>query len=232
MLTSLIISFRECLEMLLIIVPLLVYLGKTDKSQLSKYVYGGCLIGVLSSITTGTLIFNQVKALEFAVQSIFNGSLMIFLAALVLYNMVLMNKQKQQLDFDTAEKFTTSGTALNLFLLAFTTIFRESLEITLFTLPYFTSSGLSIAIGTLLGIFIAIIFMYVIYKTSLKLSVGLIFNIITLILIFIGALMFGEGLAAFFPAYGDSIEKAGIMVYGIPTLLLFIKKALKSLVRK
>ena len=218
--------------MLLIIVPLLIYLRKSDKSQFSKYVYGGALTGLFSSILIGTLIFNQVKALEFAVAGIFSGSLMFFLAALILYNIVAINKQRTQLNLNNPDATNVSITTFNLFMLAFITIFRESLEITLFTLPYFTGSGINIVIGILLGVLASIIMMYIVYRTSLKLSINIIFNLITIVLIFLGALMFGEGLAEFFPDLGDNIQTAGMFIYGIPTLLIFLKKTLKSLINK
>lgn len=40
-------------------------------------------------------------------------------------------------------------------------------------------------------------------------------------------MLFGEGLASFFPQY-PSIETLGALIYGIPVSLIYIKKTLKK----
>ncbi|MGY0374474.1 FTR1 family protein [Clostridium sp. JNZ J1-5] len=232
MITSLIVSFRECFEMLLILVPLLAYISKIDRKDLAKYIYSGSLLGVLSSIICGVLIFNQVKSLEFAVQGLFEGSIMLFLAALILYSIVLIKKQRKQLNTDSLDASTVKTTSYSLFVLSFLTIFRESLEITLFTLPYVAKSAFSIVSGIAAGVILALVIMYVIYKTSLKLSINLIFNILTILLIGIGSVSFGEGLAKLLPSMGQSLEKGAMLIYGIPTLYLFIKSLLREYAKK
>ncbi len=232
MTTSLVISFRECLEMLLVIVPLLAYVSKIGRKDLSKYIYYGSFSGVILSIVTGVLIFNQVKALDFAIQKIFEGSIMLFLSTLILYSIILMKKQKKQITINSPNTVNVKTTSYSLFILAFLTIFRESLEITLFTLPYVASSAFSIISGIALGVIAAIAFMYVIYKTSLKLSIDLIFNILTIILIVIGSVIFGEGLTKLLPSIGSALEKGAMLIYGIPTLYIFVKSMLKEYIKK
>lgn len=232
MLTSLVISAREFLEMLLIIVPILVYLKKVDKFNLSKFLFTGSFLGLVSSSVVGGLILKEIHTIDFAVQEFFKGSLMILIAMLILYNLVLINKEPKKIGTINENDSSSNFTGLSLFLLGLITVFRESLEVVLFLLPYFVVFSLDIILGVVLGALIAVAFTFVIYKTSLKIDVKLIFNIITLALIFLGAMMFGEGLLGLFPAYGESLEKVGMLVYGIPTLLIFIKKALKKYIKK
>ena len=232
MLTSLVISAREFLEMLLIIVPILVYLKKVDKFNLSKFLFTGSFLGLVSSSVVGGLILKEIHTIDFAVQEFFKGSLMILIAMLILYNLVLINKEPKKIGTINENDISSNFTGLSLFLLGLITVFRESLEVVLFLLPYFVVFSLDIILGVVLGALIAVAFTFAIYKTSLKIDVKLIFNIITLALIFLGAMMFGEGLLGLFPAYGESLEKVGMLVYGIPTLLIFIKKALKKYIKK
>lgn len=232
MLTSLVISAREFLEMFLIIVPILVYLKKVDKFNLSKYIFAGSFLGLATSSIVGALILKEVHTIDFAVQEFFKGSLMIVIALLILYNMILINKDSKKSVIIDDNAANVNFTGMSLFLLGLITVFRESLEVVLFILPYFVQFSLQIILGVVLGLAVALIFVVIIYKTSLKISIGLIFNIITLVLIGLGALMFGEGLAGVFPQYGEAIEKVGMLVYGIPTLLLFAKKALKKYSKK
>lgn len=228
MLTSLIISFRECFEMLLILVPLLAYLTKIDRKDLSKYIYFGSFIGLFTSLASGVLIFKQVKSLEFAVKGLFEGSIMLFLSALILYSIILIKKQRKEIAKTSFDASTVKITAYSLFILSFLTIFRESLEIILFTLPFLANSAFSVISGILSGAILAIAVMYLFYRTSLKLSINVIFNTLTIILIAIGAVTFGEGIATLFPSMGESIEKVSMLIYGIPTFYLFIKSLLKE----
>lgn len=232
MLTSLVISAREFLEMFLIIVPILVYLKKVDKFNLSKFLFIGSFLGLATSSIVGGLILKEVHTIDFAVQEFFKGSLMILMAGLILYNMVLINKDSKKIGTIDENENTVNFTRISLFLLGLITVFRESLEVVLFLLPYFVTFSMEIILGVVIGVVIALAVTFVIFKTSLKISVKLIFNIITVALIILGAMMFGEGLIGIFPAYGDSIEKVGMLVYGIPTLLIFVKKALKKYVKK
>jgi high-affinity iron transporter len=232
MVTTMIIAFRESFEMLLVIVPLLVYLSKVNREDLKKYLYVGSGSGVALSVVTGVIIFNQAKSIDAAVQHIFQGAMMLFLAALILYSIVLLRKQSKALPTKEEDNVDVKITAVSLFTLAFLTIFRESLEITIFTLPFINEAALNIAIGIILGALISIVLMYLVYKQTLKLSIELIFNALTIILILIGALMFGEGLAELMPSMGGAIERAGELIYAIPTLYIFLKDMMKKYIKK
>ncbi|WML37112.1 FTR1 family protein [Clostridium sp. OS1-26] len=232
MVTTMIIAFRESFEMLLVIVPLLVYLSKINREDLKKYLYAGSGSGVALSVLTGVIIFNQAKSIDAAVQHIFQGAMMLFLAALILYSIVLLRKQSKAIPTKEEDNVNVKITAVSLFTLAFLTIFRESLEITIFTLPFINEAATNIAIGIILGALISIVLMYLVYKQTLKLSIELIFNALTIILILIGALMFGEGLAELMPSMGESIERAGELIYAIPTLYIFLKDMMKKYIKK
>lgn len=223
--TTLVITFRETLEMMLMIIPLIVYLKKIDKASLTKYIYGGILGGVTSSIVVGTLIYFVLTSLNVASQEVFIGFLALIISGLIAYNIVIINKKKT---FAQSDNFNNITTISSLFLLSFITVFRESLEIILFTLPTLTGSLLNCLIGGILGILLTILAGFIIYKSSLKINVDIIFIGISLLLIYFGAFLFGEGLTAFLPQLGDSVQNLGMLIYGLPTLLIYIKKTLKK----
>lgn len=232
MITPMIVAFRECLEMLLIIVPILVYLHKINRVDLSKYIYSGCVLGILTTLVTGGLILGQVTSLVGYSKEFFEGSMMLFIAGLVLYNIVWLGKQRKNITLDANEKHISNITGTGLFLLGFLTIFRESLEIVMFLLPFVNEPISKLVIGIVVGIVISIILGYLIFKTTLKLNINVIFSIISLTLIFIGGMLFGEGLYQVFPFLGQSIETAGQWVFTIPLLFLFIKREIKRYMKK
>lgn len=232
MVTTMIIAFRESLEMLLVIVPLLAYVSKIGRGDLKKYIFYGTTTGVALSVGCGVFLFNQAKNLDTAFQQVFQGVMMIFLAALILYSIMLLKKQNKVFTINIDENVKITVTAISLFMLAFLTIFRESLEITIFTLPFINEAASTIAAGILLGVLVSIALMFVAYKTTLRLSINTIFNVLTIILILIGAMLFGEGLAELISSMGDSAERLGQLIYGVPTLYIFLKDMIKKYVKK
>jgi high-affinity iron transporter len=229
---SLIITSRECLEMLLIIVPLLVYLSKVKRFDLAKYIYYGCTVGVMASIALSIILIGQVYKMYGYVQQLFLGLTMILLSILILYNIVWVSNQIKQQSLVITEKYEIKLTIANLFLLSFITIFRESIEIIIFLLPLATQSPLSLILGVCIGVLCSLIFAFLILKTSIKLNVYVIFNILTLILIFIGGHLLGEGLSIIFPVLDSSIKLFGQLIYTVPLLFLFLKRELRKYLRK
>ncbi|PRR77073.1 Ferrous iron permease EfeU [Clostridium liquoris] len=226
------ITFRESLEMLLIIVPLLVYLNKMDRTDLSKYIYGGCISGALASVLVGKILISTINTLEGPIHQLFLGSMMIFLAALILYSIVLVSKDNKNLTLNITEKYDVKLKGFSLFLLSFITIFRESLEIVIFLLPLALADPLNIILGVVLGILLSLALAYIIFKSSIKLNIYIIFVVLTLILIIIGGYMTGEGLALLFPAYGKSVELLGKLIFTIPLLYIFLKRELRKYLKK
>jgi len=232
MLTPIIITFRECLEMLLIIIPLIVYLHKINRTDLSKYIYAGSLIGVITSIISGKLLIGQVNNLEGYAQQVFLGAMMIFLAGLILYSIIWVGKQNKNFSLDINKKYNVKLTAFSLLLLSFVTIFRESLEIIMFLLPYAAGFSLTIILGIGIGILASLILAFILFKTTIKLNIIILFSILNLLLILIGGHLFGEGLYSIFPQLGESMSTAGQLIYSLPLLFIFIKRQLRKYSKK
>lgn len=231
MLTTFIISFRETLEMFIMILPLLAYIKKTNKDNLSKFIYIGGILGALCSIGSGVFIFVQAKSIEGHAQQIFVSSMMIFLSALILYNVFMLGKNTKTMTFDDDKKFAALS-PFSLFMITFITIFRESLEIIIFTLPLINSAPIDIISSLIVGTVCSFVLMLVVYKFALKLNMVILFDILTIMLIIIGAIMFGEALVILIPSGGSSLEIAAKMIYGIPLLFLFLKREFKKLINK
>lgn len=229
---AIIVTIRECLEMLLIIVPLLVYLHKIERYDLSKYIYAGCGLGIITSIISAAALVGQVNKLDGYIQQLFLGITMIFLSGLILYSIVIVSKQNKNLSLNITDKYNVKLSGISLLLLAFITIFRESLEIIIFLLPTFYLNPFKIIVGIIIGILCALALSFIIFKTSIKLNVYIIFSILTLILIFIGGHLFGEGLEIIFPQIKESISILGQLVYIVPLLYVFLKRELRKYLKK
>jgi high-affinity iron transporter len=232
MYTIALIAFRESLEMFLILVPLIAYLAKVNKRNLTKYIYWGSSTGFLLSAILGTLLYGKAQSLAGYSKNLFEGSILLIVAGLILYNLIIIGSKKTKSFANIEEDYNVSASANSLFILAFLTVFRESLEIIMFGLPMFNVGALNIGISLVLGVLASSLITIVIYRTSLKLNIGVLFSIITLVLIFIGSLMFGEGIAELTAIDDEAVIGVGRIVYAVPCLYFFIKNITKSYIKK
>lgn len=217
--------------MFLVLVPLTVYLYKIDQKKLVKNIFVGGAAGLAATILTGIAAFNTTAKLEGYAENLFMGSTMLFLSVLILYSLVIIKKQFKSVQvYDQTKE--NNFTAYSLFTLAFVTIFRESLEILIFFLPFLHTSLLSTLSWGLVGFAISLVGAFVVFKFAVKLNISIIFTVLNLLLIYVGACLFGESLLELMPNLGDSIELAGQLIYGIPVAFLFIKNELRKYIKR
>jgi high-affinity iron transporter len=98
MFTPFIISFREGIEIFLVIIPLVVYFNRNKLYGMTKSALLGSALGLAIAAITGFIIFSQVALLNGPAGELFDGLLGIVLAGLILYSVVLLRKNKS---FDT-----------------------------------------------------------------------------------------------------------------------------------
>jgi high-affinity iron transporter len=234
MLASLTISFRECLEAVILITSLLTYIYKKQKRELGRFILAGTALGVVSSIITGIAVFKNVQHLQGVARQIFDGSMMIFVAGLVAYSVL---KIRNKADYSDTSKnmeddYSIETTAFNMFIIPFIVVYRESLEIIMFILPLAYENPLDIIMGIFIGFALSLIFMLLIFKAVIKLKTDTIFKILSVILIFIGATMFGEGISELLANKNETITTTAKLIYAVPLLYLFLKREMKRFINK
>lgn len=234
MLASLTISFRECLEAVVLITSLLTYIYKKQKRELGRFILAGTALGVVSSIITGVAVFKNVQHLQGVARQIFDGSMMIFVAGLVAYSVL---KIRNKADYSDTSKnmeddYSIETTAFNMFIIPFIVVYRESFEIIMFILPLAYENPLDIIMGISIGFALSLICMLLIFKAVIKLKIDIVFKILSVILIFIGATMFGEGISELLANRNETITTTIKLVYAVPLLYLFLKREMKRFINK
>jgi high-affinity iron transporter len=232
MITSFVISFRESLEVFLILVPLVIYFFKIKKTSMIRMIIYGVGLGMLSTGIAAALLFGQLNNLEGLGKRIFDGGIFVFLSMLILLNIIQFIRQKKYLTQRPEAVEETGLSAVSLFMLSYATVFRESLEIIIFNLPTLSADTSHVILGAILGLTAAFTLCALVFSLSINLNLSIIFFVLTALLIIIGADMFGEGVASLLPQGEESIETACRLVYAIPLLYIFIKKELKELMIK
>jgi high-affinity iron transporter len=229
MFSSLVIAFREGFEAVLVIGIILTYLKQTNRTKLSKFVLWGTAAGAVISIIGGYIGFNEAQELEEAAEELFEGIMMLIASGLIGFFVVWMANQNKNINSSIKNSVDKSSTGMGLFILAFLSVFREGIEVITFILAKVSEHASLIAAGTAIGLIIAVLAGYVIFKTSVKLNIKAIFKILGVVLIFMGAELFGEGLEKLIPAGGEALESVGMIIFGVMSLVYFLKEDIKKI---
>ncbi|CAB4702313.1 unannotated protein [freshwater metagenome] len=197
MLSSLIIALREGLEAALIVGILIAYLGKSGKSELVSYIWGGVALAVAASAGLGALLSFTSAELSPAGQELFAGTTSAIAVAIVTWMVFWMKRTARSLRSDLSSKVDTAilSGPLALAGAAFFAVIREGLETSLFLYSNLKtlSNPLSSAIGLIIGFTVAIALGYLIYKSSIHLNLSKFFTYtgIALIIVAAGVLSYG-----------------------------------------
>ena len=226
MLAPFIICFREGIEIFLVIIPLVVYFNKSKMYEMSKSVSLGGFVGAIIATIIGSIIFSQVALLNGPAGELFDGILGIVLAGLILYSVVLLRKNKS-FNTNPDQKIITLSKK-GVFIIAAITFFREFLEAILFILTSSTGSPLLVVGSALLGLLCAAMSVYVVAKGISNINISVVFYILNLFLVGLGAYYFGDGLDVLFSSYISQIFMIGIIVYAVPSYFLIVKNDLKK----
>ena len=205
MLGSLLITLREGLEAALIIGIILAYLARTDNRQGFKPVWLGVSLAVLGSLIAGAAIFLLAGEFSGQAEEIFEGLAMFVAVGVLTWMIFWMRKQAVNIKVHLhaqIQSVLTSGSALGLVILAFVVVVREGIEtvLFLFAATRVAESPLLFTVGGFLGLAIAIVIGYSIYKGSSRLNLRTFFNVTSLVLIVFAAGLLAHGIHEFHEA--------------------------------
>ncbi len=205
MLGSLLITLREGLEAALIIGIILAYLARTDNRQGFKPVWFGVSLAVLGSLIAGAAIFLLAGEFSGQAEEIFEGIAMFLATGVLTWMIFWMRKQAVNIKVHLhaqIQSVLTSGSSLGLVILAFVVVVREGIEtvLFLFAATRVAESPLLFTVGGFLGLAIAIVIGYSIYKGSSRLNLRTFFNVTSLVLIVFAAGLLAHGIHEFHEA--------------------------------
>lgn len=194
---GLVMSFREGLEALLIIVILLKFLEKTNNKNLKKNVWQGLFAGIGISLVFGLILFgisSFIGGLD-ATAKLWE-SLASFIAVLLIITFIIwMIKHGSQIKHHIENKAALNLSKKGIFLIALFMIAREGVEIVLFQF-----AGKYSIMSVFLGIALSAGFVVLIYHSLIKIKLQTIFNITLIYLILQSGFLMGysihEGLSA------------------------------------
>lgn len=174
MLSALLLALREGVEAALVVGIVLVYLNRTGRRQLARYVWAGVAVAIACSFAAAVLLQRwQVS------EDGFEGVLMLAAAALVVSMIIWMNRVARRLRKEIEQRVETyaqkseraAGWGIGFFV--FLMVLREGAELILILRAVELSiAGLQVWIGTGIGIAMAVAVGLFFFQGTLKIPLG------------------------------------------------------------
>jgi high-affinity iron transporter len=196
-LALLLIGLREGLEACLIVSILIAYLVKTRRQHEIRFVWIGVATALALVIVVFTFITIAFEQLSFKAQEAVGGTLSILAAVLVTWMIFWMRRTarglKKELEGEMASAVALGNGAI--VLVAFLTVGREGLETAAFMWSTIsTTDSPQPFIGATLGIVIAILLGFGIYRGAISVNLGKFFTITGFLLIIVAAGVLAYGV--------------------------------------
>lgn len=216
MLSALLIALREGVEAALVVGIILVYLSRTGRSQLARYVWYG--VAAASALSLAVAILLERWQIS---EDGFEGVMYLVAAVFVITMILWMNRVARHLRKEIEQKIESyagrSGAAAGwgIFLFVFLMVLREGAELAIILRAVeLSSEGLQTWIGTALGIAAAVAVGLFFFKGTLRVPLQRFFAVTSIILILVGAQLGLTGLHELSEAQWLPSSKAEMAVIG------------------
>jgi high-affinity iron transporter len=178
LLSALLISLREGVEAALVVGIVLVYLNRINRRELARYVWAGVALALLAS--GGVAVALERWQIS---EDGFEGVLLLVAAVFVVTMIVWMNRAARRLRKDIEQRVDALATrseaaaGWGLFLFVFLMVVREGAELALILRAVeLSAEGVSVWIGTLAGLAIAVGVGLFFFKGTLRIPLGRFFS--------------------------------------------------------
>lgn len=198
MIQSLLITFREGLEMALVVVIVLAYLKAIGQTRFWAHAWAGTLVAVALSVLIGAGIFIAGGEFEGRAEQLFEGVTMLVAVAVLSWMIIWMRTQSVHIRAELQRKVDTAlitGSGLAIALVPFIAVLREGVETSLFMVAASeTASHAEAAIGGGAGLLLAIAVGWAFYRWGRRVNLRMFFNVTGVLLIFVAAGLLAHGI--------------------------------------
>lgn len=196
MISSFLIALREGLEAALVVGIVLVYLRRTSRAHLIRFVWAG--VGLAVALSLAVALALERWAIN---EDGFEGVMLLAAAFFVVTMIVWMNRMartlrthiEQRVESYMQKSEFTAGLGIGTFV--FLMVLREGAELALILKAVeLSSAGLAVWIGTLLGLAVAVAVGWFFFEGTLKIPIGRFFSATSIILIVVAVQLAITGL--------------------------------------
>lgn len=231
MIAAFLITFREILEASLIVATILSILTKLEFTSSKKTVWiaaGAALLSSVFLLVIGSIFGFEVQEIFEEHEALFEGIVMIVSALFITWAVFFLHKTFAQHKLTLLQKVRSTiqtNEQKALFLLVFTAVFREGLEIVLFlSTLFFSSQPIAIGTGFILGTGSAIVLSYLLFTTTIKMPIYKTFKATSILLILFAAGLLAHGF--------HELTEAKIIpeMANLPTITLYLLPEKNSII--
>ncbi len=223
------ITFRETIEAALVVAMIAGIFMRLREYRGLRTMVLGVILAIIASLMlgTGTLAIGSQFAHWYKGnnEALFEGILAFATAILVTWAVLTLDKQFRRYKMHLIQQITAqieSHDTFGIFFIAFTSVFREAVEIILLlSTMVFTSKPIEIAQGFGVGLFAGLIFTTLILTATIKLPVRIVFRVTTYLLVFFAAGLLGKGVHELVE-YGLIPELFKLKLFFIPARETFV----------
>jgi len=199
LLSSALIGLREGLEAALVVSILIAFLVKAEQRESLKWVWGGVAAALVICVGIGTVIAYTIGELRFEQQEIAGGTLSIVAVAFVTWMIFWMRATARVIASDLRGKLSSALEIgpVAVGVMALLAVGREGLE----TMAFFYANVRTAEQGThepligfIVGIAVAVVLGWLIYRGAIKFNLGKFFQITGILLVFVAAGILAYGL--------------------------------------
>jgi len=195
-LSAFLIALREGVEAALVVGIILVYLARTGRSHLARYVWSGVTVAAALSLAVAIALERwQIN------EDGFEGLMLLLAAAFVISMIIWMNRVARHLRKDIEQRIANyavragSAAGWGIFLFVFLMVLREGAELALILRAVeLSSEGIQTWIGTIVGLGAAIAVGLFFFQGTLKIPLHRFFAATTIILWLVAAQLALTGL--------------------------------------
>jgi high-affinity iron transporter len=200
--SALLITLREGLEAALIVAIVLGYLKRLHRESDFAPVWLGTGTAVAISVVAGIVVFATVGEMEGRAEEITEGVVAFAATAVLTWMIFWMGRQARFIKGELEAKVdaaVVTGSSVALASIAFVAVLREGLETALFLLStgVGTESNTSGFVGGVIGISIAVILGYLVYRGSRRVNLRVFFRVTGALIILFAAGLLAKGVHEF-----------------------------------
>jgi high-affinity iron transporter len=203
-----VVGLREGLEAALVVGILIAFLVRSERRDVLPRLWLGVGLAIGLALGVGFVLTFGAYTLSFEAQEVLGGTLSILAVAMVTFMVFWMQRAarsiKGELEQGMARALATGG-LWGVVAIAFISVAREGVETALFLWSIVRSLGgaSDVLIGAVLGLLVAAVLGYVIYRGMVRINLRVFFNVTSALLIVVAAGVLAYGI--------HDLQEAGVL---------------------